>query len=72
VASQTPESVKSHSEISAFDSYRFAIEQRVSYFPPARSQNPLKGWAGYIHSLGTLLLLQALDIFQADCLSLFH
>jgi hypothetical protein len=57
-------------ETAAFDSNRFAAHYGVSQLPARRLQYLVKSGAGDSHLLRTLLLMQALDILQANGLHL--
>jgi len=52
---------------STFEPKRFAVNQRLRYFPPRRLDNPSERRAGNLHLLRRRLLVQSLQVGQAQC-----
>ena len=65
-----PEAAHCHLEVAPFNPNRFAVEQGIRQLFPRGSQHPVESGAGYLHPLGTLLLLQSFHILEADRLRL--
>jgi len=56
-----------HFDITTFDSYRHAFDQRLCDFLPGRRDDPPECLAGYFHLLGGMFLIQTLEISEPDC-----
>jgi hypothetical protein len=69
---KAPEPPHGHLEVASFDPYRLAGEQCVRQLPPRRRQYPAKRRTGDAHAVGTLLLLQPFQVFEAYCLRLVN
>jgi hypothetical protein len=59
-------------KIAAFNPNSFAIENGIRYITARRPEHSLEGLARYVHFLGTLLLLQAVEVLQPYCFYLFN
>ncbi len=66
------EATHCHLEIASLNTYRFAVEQGISYLVPGRIQYARESAPGYAHSLSAILLIQPFKIIEADRLGFFH
>ena len=60
------------SEAASFYSNRFAVHYGIGQLPVGRFQNLMKGATGDAHLFRAFLLVQILEVFQADGLHLFE
>jgi len=55
--SYASETAHCHLEIASLNTYRFAVEQGISYLVPGRIQYARESAPGYAHSLSAILLI---------------
>jgi hypothetical protein len=61
-----------HNKITSFNSESLPFHQRLRYFAVCRIDDPPKGGARYLHSLGCLFLVQAVQIRKPQGFELIH
>jgi hypothetical protein len=66
------EAPHSHFEVATLYPYCFAIQQCIGHLLPGGNKNALKSGSRDTHLVRPFLLLQTLQILQADCLSLIY
>jgi hypothetical protein len=72
VTFQATEAASRHFEVATLNAYRFPVKQGISHFLACRVQQSRKSAPGDAHLLGAFFMLQAFQVFKADCLGFLN